>query len=205
MTKKIDDAMRFAVQAHEGQVRRIVETPYVLHPMEVAVIMSRLGAGEDALCAALLHDTVEDAGVTAPEIEASFGPRVRELVETMTEKKRPELPAEETWLLRKTEALDRLNKSADPDHRKLWLSDKLSNMRALYQNYLRMGDKVFSYFHRTEKAAHAWFYRKSAELLPEYRDTAAGRELQWLLLEVFGPGSAEDALLEFQNQTGLKA
>ncbi len=192
MRSKIDEAVLFAVRSHEGQTRRIVNTPYILHPLEVASIMARLTDDEDAIAAALLHDVVEDAGVPLTEIEEKFGSRVRDLVAVISENKRPDRPAGETWLVRKEESLARLKAADDPDVRKLWLSDKLSNMRSFYQSYNRMGDAVFLYFHRPERAAQSWYYRSVLEALASLSGTEAYEELEDLILRVFGEGRAEE-------------
>ena len=55
-------------------------SPYILHPLEAAVIVGTMTDDQNLIAAAVLHDVVEDAGVTIEEIEAKFGKRVRELV-----------------------------------------------------------------------------------------------------------------------------
>jgi (p)ppGpp synthase/HD superfamily hydrolase len=58
------DAIEFAVKAHRGQLRKGTTIPYVSHPMEVARILLQAGCSDTIAIAGLLHDTVEDAGVT---------------------------------------------------------------------------------------------------------------------------------------------
>ena len=64
-----DRAFRFAVAKHEGQQRKSGD-PYVIHPVEVAGITADLQLDIYSLCAALLHDTVEDTNATLDEVEA---------------------------------------------------------------------------------------------------------------------------------------
>ena len=64
-----------AINAHEGQLRRTGE-PYVTHPIAVASIAADLGLDEVTLAAALLHDAVEDTGVTTQWLEEEFGAQV---------------------------------------------------------------------------------------------------------------------------------
>ena len=89
--KKVDiitRAFNFAKHAHKG-VRRNSGEPYIMHPIAVARIVSEeIGLGSTSICAALLHDVVEDTEVTIEEIEEKFGTRVRALVESETEDKR---------------------------------------------------------------------------------------------------------------------
>ena len=71
--EKIDKAFRFARRAHEG-IRRRSGEPYILHPIAVATIVSQeIGLGSTSICAALLHDVVEDTDYTTEDIKAIFG------------------------------------------------------------------------------------------------------------------------------------
>ena len=122
MGKKLDDAIIFATQKHMGQVRKRESSPYILHPLEAAAIASDLTKDEDTIVAAVLHDTVEDTDTTVEEIREKFGDRVAQLVESETEKKRYDLPPEQTWEIRKKESLEHLKNSRDPAVKILWLT-----------------------------------------------------------------------------------
>lgn len=77
-------AYRFAKAAHKGARRRSGE-PYILHPIAVArIVISELGLGSTSICAALLHDVVEDTEFTREDIEANFGPKIAAIVEGLT-------------------------------------------------------------------------------------------------------------------------
>jgi len=79
--EKIRKAAAFALRAHGVQRRRHTGAPYIEHLVEVARIVSAVSDDEDAVCAALLHDTLEDTPVLADELERDFGPAVRSMVE----------------------------------------------------------------------------------------------------------------------------
>ena len=80
----IERAFRFAKSAHKG-VRRRSGEPYILHPIAVAkIVISELGLGSTSICAALLHDVVEDTEFTKEDIEASFGSKIASIVEGLT-------------------------------------------------------------------------------------------------------------------------
>lgn len=80
----IERAYRFAKAAHKG-VRRRSGEPYIFHPIAVArIVISELGLGSTSICAALLHDVVEDTEFTKEDIEANFGPRIANIVEGLT-------------------------------------------------------------------------------------------------------------------------
>ena len=89
-TGRIEQAIALALRAHEGQVRKgDGQLPYVVHPVTVALILSRYTGDEDTIIAGLLHDTLEDTLVTKEEVERGFGERVRDMVLDVTE---PDLP-----------------------------------------------------------------------------------------------------------------
>ena len=70
----IERAFAFAKEAHKG-IRRRSGEPYILHPIAVAKIASQeIGLGSTSICAALLHDVVEDTDYTVEDIEQNFGP-----------------------------------------------------------------------------------------------------------------------------------
>ena len=82
-TKLIMRAYNYAKGAHDGQLRKSGE-PYIIHPVEVAYIVSTLELDDYAICAALLHDVVEDTSVTLEDIKTEFGPEIAELVDGVT-------------------------------------------------------------------------------------------------------------------------
>src|SRR5574344_1432080 len=77
--KKVDlitKAFNFAHAAHKGVKRRSGE-PYILHPLAVArIVLNEIGLGSTSICAALLHDVVEDTDYTIEDIDNLFGPKV---------------------------------------------------------------------------------------------------------------------------------
>ena len=80
----IERAFRFAKEAHKG-VRRRSGEPYILHPIAVAKIASQeIGLGSTSICAALLHDVVEDTDYTVADIEQHFGPKIAQIVDGLT-------------------------------------------------------------------------------------------------------------------------
>ena len=80
----IERAYKFAKEAHKG-IRRRSGEPYILHPIAVAKIASQeIGLGSTSICAALLHDVVEDTEYTVEDIEAHFGPKIAQLVSGLT-------------------------------------------------------------------------------------------------------------------------
>lgn len=80
----ITKAFQFAKQAHRG-IRRRSGEPYILHPLAVArIVVKEIGLGSTSICAALLHDVVEDTEYTKEDIENLFGPKIADIVEGLT-------------------------------------------------------------------------------------------------------------------------
>ena len=80
----ITKAFNFANQAHKGIKRRSGE-PYILHPIAVAkIVCNEIGLGSTSICAALLHDVVEDTDYTVEDIENIFGKKVAQIVDGLT-------------------------------------------------------------------------------------------------------------------------
>jgi guanosine-3',5'-bis(diphosphate) 3'-pyrophosphohydrolase len=80
---RVRRAYEVGAQAHEGQTRKSGE-PYITHPLAVAAILAELRLDPESLIAAILHDTLEDTGLAAEQIEAEFGPAVMALVDGVT-------------------------------------------------------------------------------------------------------------------------
>ena len=85
--KKVDiitRAFNFAKHAHKG-IRRNSGEPYILHPIAVArIVCEEIGLGSTSICAALLHDVVEDTEYTVEDIENLFGPKIAQIVDGLT-------------------------------------------------------------------------------------------------------------------------
>ncbi|MBP6065401.1 RelA/SpoT family protein [Bacteroides sp.] len=80
----ITKAFNFANQAHKGIKRRSGE-PYIMHPLAVAkIVCNEIGLGSTSICAALLHDVVEDTDYTIEDIENIFGPKIAQIVDGLT-------------------------------------------------------------------------------------------------------------------------
>ena len=70
----INEAIEFAAKAHEGQLRKGTKKPYIVHPIEVSEIVSAMTDDEEVICAAVLHDTIEDCrGITKDVLKLRFG------------------------------------------------------------------------------------------------------------------------------------
>jgi (p)ppGpp synthase/HD superfamily hydrolase len=123
----VSTAADFAARKHSGQKRKgQAQEPYVNHLAEVAFLLAGTASAPDAglVAAGWLHDTIEDCGVTAGELEHRFGARVAAIVLEVTDDK--SLPKIERKHLQVTETPHK-----SPEARLLKLADKTSNLRAL--------------------------------------------------------------------------
>ena len=184
----VSEAIVFAVKAHDGMRRKKSEAPYILHPMEAAVIVGTMSYDQELIAAAALHDVVEDAYITIEEVEEKFGARVRQLVGAETEDKRPDVPPAETWRIRKEESLAVLKNTDDIGVLMVWIGDKLANMRAIYRDWKVEGDAMWQRFNQKDVKEQAWYYRSIVELTERISYTSAWIEYKALTEIVFGKG-----------------
>ena len=188
MMELVSEAIAFAVRAHDGMRRKKSEAPYILHPMEAAVIVGTMTDDQSLIAAAALHDVVEDAGISITEIEEKFGKRVKELVSSETEDKRADLPPSDTWRIRKEESLAVLRDTADVDVLMVWLGDKLANMRSIYRDWKVEGDAMWQRFNQKNVKEQAWYYSSIVKLTERLSHTSAWLEYKTLTELVFGKG-----------------
>ena len=169
----IDDAMDFAAKAHAGQFRKGTRRPYIVHPIEVADIVSSMTKDEEVICAAVLHDTVEDCkGITFDILKLRFGARVADMVAQESE--------DNTRL-----------KNAPVEVQMIGLADKLSNMRDIDRDYPVAGDDLWKRFRMQSKSALAWYYKGIRDVLKEnFSGVAAYEEYCRLIDKNFGPEPA---------------
>ncbi len=127
---KIEKAFSIADEAHKEQKRRSGE-PYIIHPVAVATILADMGMDTDSICAALLHDVVEDTPTTAKEIREMFGEDVECLVDGVT--KLGQIPLTASKEEEQSENIRKMFLAMSRDIRVIIikLADRVHNMRTL--------------------------------------------------------------------------
>lgn len=163
----VKEAKAFATKAHKGQYRKGTDRPYIVHPSEVAQIVTSLTTDVEIIAAAWLHDTLEDCPEVTPSIiEEQFGKRVASIVIHESEDKT------KSWKERKSSTIKRLKESS-LEVQYIALADKLSNMRDIDRDYLTHGENLWERFRMKDKAMIGWYYKEVRESLRtdlEYTD-----------------------------------
>jgi (p)ppGpp synthase/HD superfamily hydrolase len=182
----LEAALSFAARAHQGQVRKGTHTPYIVHP--VGVMLSLQAAGErdpDLLAAALLHDTLEDAGVTAETLRAEFGPRVAEIVAGASEP----FARDDPWETRKQHTVEFL-RTAPRAVQLVAAADKLHNLSSMVADHATLGEDLWGRFNRG-RTDIAWYYRAVTASLQAggLADHPLVRDLAATVETFFGPAT----------------
>jgi (p)ppGpp synthase/HD superfamily hydrolase len=175
----IHKAIEFAAASHQGQTRKGTDIPYIVHPFEVAQLLTAAGADEALIAAGLLHDPLEDTAITAEEIFHNFGGEVLRLVRSNTEDK------SKSWEARKQHTLEYLKLHATYEEALLALADELSNLRSIANDYRLCGNKVWERFNRGA-GPQGWYYRGLQDSLAVLEDTGIYEEFSILVQTVFG-------------------
>ena len=177
----INKAIEFATKAHEGQLRKGTKRPYIVHPVEVADIVSTMTTDEEVISAAVLHDTIEDCKDVTREILAQeFSERVASIVAQESEDKSC------TWMERKSATIEHL-RTAPWEVQMVGLADKLSNMRDIDRDYPECGEELWQRFRMKDKETIGWYYKGVEEALRNsFSEVPAYMEYRSLVEKIFG-------------------
>jgi (p)ppGpp synthase/HD superfamily hydrolase len=162
LTKRFEDALIFALAAHDGQFRKGTEIPYASHLLAVASIVMDYGGEEDEAIAALLHDCVEDRGVRPEEIRARFGKEVTSIVVACSDSLEEDPDDKPDWRPRKEAYLEHL-KTAPPPVLLVSAADKLHNVRSIVKDFLEIGHAVWTRF-KGGKDGSLWYYESLVKI-----------------------------------------
>lgn len=175
----IDRALAVAALCHAGQTRKDGPTPYIAHPVAVAMIVSDFTEDQDVMAAALLHDVLEDVPpsvYSAGDMVAEFGERVTEMVRGVSEAK---TAGEETppWRVRKEGYLAQLADDS-PECLLISAADKIHNLRSMVATHDERGAEMWGLFNAGPEEL-LWFYSSIADTIAErLGDCEASRQLR---------------------------
>ena len=162
-TPRLDDALQLAAAAFRKQVRKGSGIPYLMHLLQVMVTVGEHGGDEDQMIAAVLHDYLEDVPeATGEEVEARFGPRVRRLVEALSDTVETPKPP---WEPRKVAYIEAL-RAEPPELKLISAADKLHNARSILRDLGELGDALWDRF-TASKEQSLWYYRSVVDALAE--------------------------------------
>lgn len=172
------NAFNFACEKHEGQFRKSGE-PYIIHPIAVAKILADLGFETNVLCAGLLHDVVEDCGVTYDDLLDDFNQEIADLVEAVSSIKRD------------GDALKLSKNTLDIMDMKKFIEHAKNNKKAYY---IKLADRLHNL--------------RTLDSMPYYKQLSKVRETRRLLLPVAANLQAyffvlkiEDLCFKYENPT----
>ena len=177
----IYEAITFATKMHEGQYRKKTDIPYIVHPFSAMYSLKDCGIeDEEVLIATLLHDVIEDSGVTYDDINAKFGKQVANLVSSVSENKAL------SWDERKLHTVEDL-KSSSYETKLIILADKSNNLSTIVKDYNEIGDQLWNRFNRGY-LYQRWYYTRLYFLLKsdiQINSLSLFEKYEKLIIELF--------------------
>ena len=189
--KKVDlisKAFNFARKAHEG-VRRLSGEPYIMHPLAVAqIVCGEIGLGSTSICAALLHDVVEDTEYTVEDLNNVFGPKIAQIVDGLTKISGGIFGDKASA---QAESFKKLLLTMSDDIRVILIkiSDRLHNMRTLgsqppHKQYKIAGETLYIYAPLAHRLGLNRIKEELEDLSFEYEHPEAHAEISQRLDEI---------------------
>ena len=189
---RINHALAFAAKHHDRQVRKGTRLPYLTHPANVAIILTRYGQDDDTVVAGILHDVIEDCvrehytrEMLEQRIADKFGIAVLDTVLAVTQRTVDDLGVELSNDERKDDYLERL---ADADERSRWVcaADKLHNASTILADLKRTIDPhtVWGRFTAGKDGTIRWYRRVYDRLRALGFDAAIMNELHDVVIEL---------------------
>ncbi|MEK7538929.1 MAG: HD domain-containing protein [Patescibacteria group bacterium] len=145
----IERAVALAVRAHDGQMRKEAPMPYIVHPIEVGLILARHGFSDVVIAAGIVHDLVEDTNITADELRHLLGDDVTDIVVPVTH--------DDTlsWEEKKKAYIESV-RGAGSEAKAASLADKIANAYSLIAAHQAQGSTIWSYFN-AGREKKIWF------------------------------------------------
>ena len=171
--QKINEAYKFAEKCHSGQIRKTGD-PYIIHPVFTAIYLSNMKMDWQTISAALMHDVIEDCGVTFQEIEELFGKEVAGLVDGVTKLPTIKISSKKTNFsisneISRAATIRKLLISTSEDARVILikLADRLHNMETLHaldeESILRISQETMEIFAPLAHRLGIWDFKWKLE------------------------------------------
>lgn len=152
-------ALRVACAAHAGQKRKADDSPYIIHPVMVAILLAQHGFDESVVAAALVHDVLEDTSVTEDELRRQLPGVVVDTVVAVSEDK------DLSWEERK-KAYREAVRNGSPAARAVSIADKVHNAQSLLAAHASQGSALWEKFNRG-KERKLWFEQEMLKVFQE--------------------------------------
>ena len=156
----VERAARIMVTAHDGQVRKVGGSPYIIHTTVVALTVASHGFSEAAVAAALVHDVLEDTDYSETKLVEELGDEVVAIVRAVTEDKTL------AWEARKAAYVQSIRIAA-PEAKAVSIADKIHNLRSILVAHGAMGTVVWGGFTRGRQQQ----LELATQLLDAYRSS----------------------------------
>lgn len=174
LTPLIYKAIHEAARLHDGQYRKIVELPFIVHPFSVGFILAQYTDDEEIIAAGILHDTVEDVrGYTNEDVRRDFGDRVADIVAGVTE------PENGTWKEIRQAYLDTLRNGGE-EAVMVSVADKIHNILSTIEGIEAKGEEFWNEF-QGNRADYLWYYEEVMAIAKERLDNPIVEEFEEVL------------------------
>jgi (p)ppGpp synthase/HD superfamily hydrolase len=158
LVDRFAEALVYASEIHETQLRKGTDIPYVAHLLAVASLVLEDGGDEDEAIAGVLHDAIQDTAATYTDIEARFGEEVAAIVQGCSD---TDVLPKPPWRQRKEAYIAHLA-HAPPEVVRVSLADKVHNARSVLFDYRLMGENLWTRFN--PDADQIWYYRSLVDV-----------------------------------------
>lgn len=181
LTARFQDALVYAAQLHNDQLRKGTDVPYIAHLLAVTSLVLENGGNEDEAIAALLHDAIEDqgGGTTREEIRQRFGDAVVAIVDGCSD---TDVMPKPPWRERKEAYIERMS-NAPASIRLVSMADKLHNARAILADYREVGESLWERFNGGKEGT-LWYFRSLVKVFAEQDRGPLVEELRRVVSEI---------------------
>lgn len=172
----IERALRIAALAHKDQVRKEGDTPYIVHPVMVALDLKTRGFSDDIVAAALVHDVLEDTDFPKDQLESELGNVVMEIVRAVTN------DDSLSWEQKKLRYIETVRGGSE-GAKAVATADKIHNAKSLLAAHKQQGEALWSHF-KAGKEKKIWFEKAMLEMLKETWENPLVSEYESLVEEM---------------------
>lgn len=172
----IERALRIAVVAHHGDIRKVEGIPYILHPVAVALRLQKYGFSDEVVAAALVHDVLEDTEYPPEQLRKELGHKVFKMVVAVTNDSRL------SWDEKKKKYIETVRRGPE-GAKAVALADKIHNLESTLIAYEKLGEKMWEKFNSSKEKKFA-FELGVLKMLKETWDHPMISEYERLLTKI---------------------